>query len=169
VSGGQSASQPWCQTPSGVQDEVFVTVRQLRFFRCGEPSLTRGQVCSSTCREGLMAIFYCLSCSVFTRYQGKVFIGRCLVMDVFTGSAVPAFTVCNSLFLDPLFFLLISLGLAVFPCMPSSRLRVDIVYFGARIYVVDLVSLLHALVPLVFFHFPGQPTSDFPLSSACNP
>jgi hypothetical protein len=30
---------------SGVQGQVFVTVRQLRFCRCVAPSLTRGRVC----------------------------------------------------------------------------------------------------------------------------
>jgi hypothetical protein len=42
---GQSASQSWCQAPSGAQDQGFVTVRHLRFCRCGAPSLTGGQVC----------------------------------------------------------------------------------------------------------------------------
>jgi hypothetical protein len=43
---GQSASLSWCQPPSGVQDNVFVTVRQLRVCWCGTPSLTSGRVCS---------------------------------------------------------------------------------------------------------------------------
>jgi hypothetical protein len=41
----QSASQSWCQAPSAAQDQIFVTVRQFRFCRCGAPSLTRGRVC----------------------------------------------------------------------------------------------------------------------------
>jgi hypothetical protein len=32
---GQSASQSWCQTPSGTQDQIFVTVTQLRVCWCG--------------------------------------------------------------------------------------------------------------------------------------
>jgi hypothetical protein len=31
--------------PSAVQDQIFITVRQLRFCWCGAPSLTRGRVC----------------------------------------------------------------------------------------------------------------------------
>jgi hypothetical protein len=30
---GQTASQSWCQAPFGVQDQIFVTARQLRFCR----------------------------------------------------------------------------------------------------------------------------------------
>jgi hypothetical protein len=40
----QSASQSWCQALPGLQDQIFVTVKQLRYCRCGAPSLTRGQV-----------------------------------------------------------------------------------------------------------------------------
>jgi hypothetical protein len=40
---GQSTSQSWCQAPSGGQYQIFDTVRQLRFRRCGAPSLLRGQ------------------------------------------------------------------------------------------------------------------------------
>jgi hypothetical protein len=32
-------SQSWYQAPSGAQDQIFVTVRHLRFCRCGVPSL----------------------------------------------------------------------------------------------------------------------------------
>jgi hypothetical protein len=42
---GQSASQSWCQAPSGAQVQIFVTVRHLRVCRRGAPSLTRGRVC----------------------------------------------------------------------------------------------------------------------------
>jgi hypothetical protein len=42
---GQSVSLSWCQAPSGVQDQNFVTVRQLPVSSCGLPSLTRGRVC----------------------------------------------------------------------------------------------------------------------------
>jgi hypothetical protein len=43
---GQSASQSWCQeAPSGAQDQIFVTVREMLFCRRGAPSLTRGRVC----------------------------------------------------------------------------------------------------------------------------
>jgi hypothetical protein len=42
---GQSASQPWCQAPSGAQGQIFVTVRHLRVCRCGSLFLTRGRVC----------------------------------------------------------------------------------------------------------------------------
>jgi hypothetical protein len=38
---GQSASQSWCQAPSGAQDQILITVRQLRVCRCGAPSLMR--------------------------------------------------------------------------------------------------------------------------------
>jgi hypothetical protein len=40
-----SVSHSWCQAPSGAQDHIFVTVRQLQFCRCGAPSLTRARVC----------------------------------------------------------------------------------------------------------------------------
>jgi hypothetical protein len=41
----QSASLSWCQAPSETQDQIFVTVRQLRVCWCGALSLTRGRVC----------------------------------------------------------------------------------------------------------------------------
>jgi hypothetical protein len=41
----RSASQSFCLAPSGEQDLIFVTVRQPRFCRYGEPSLARGRVC----------------------------------------------------------------------------------------------------------------------------
>jgi hypothetical protein len=37
--------QSWCQAPSGAQDLISVTVGQLRFCRCGAPSLTTERVC----------------------------------------------------------------------------------------------------------------------------
>jgi hypothetical protein len=40
-------SQFWCQAPSGAQDQIFVSVKQLRFCRCEAPSLTRERVCHS--------------------------------------------------------------------------------------------------------------------------
>jgi hypothetical protein len=39
-----TVSQAWCQAPSGAQDQIFVTARQLRCCRRGAPSLTRGRV-----------------------------------------------------------------------------------------------------------------------------
>jgi hypothetical protein len=41
---GLSASLSWCQAVSGAEDQIFVTVRQLRVCSCGAPSLTRGRV-----------------------------------------------------------------------------------------------------------------------------
>jgi hypothetical protein len=43
-----TVSRPVClrtKHPSGGQDHILVTVRQLRVFWCGAPSLTRGRVC----------------------------------------------------------------------------------------------------------------------------
>jgi hypothetical protein len=70
----QSASLSWCQTPSGAQDQIFVTVRQLRASRRGTLYLTRGRVCRlrllvdlanavilGPSPAGLMTIF-CLFC-----------------------------------------------------------------------------------------------------------
>jgi hypothetical protein len=71
---GQSTSLSWCQAPSGKQDRIFVTVRQLRVCWCGAPSLRRGRVCrlqlllaslaqsfSGPSPAGLMTTLYCLS------------------------------------------------------------------------------------------------------------
>jgi hypothetical protein len=41
----QSASLSWCWAPSGAQNQIFVTVRQLRVCWCGVPFLMRGWVC----------------------------------------------------------------------------------------------------------------------------
>jgi hypothetical protein len=40
----QSVSQSWCQDHSGAHDQIFITVRLLRFCYGGAPSLTRGRV-----------------------------------------------------------------------------------------------------------------------------
>jgi hypothetical protein len=40
----QSASQSWCQAPSGAQDEISLTVILFRFCRRGAQSLTRGRI-----------------------------------------------------------------------------------------------------------------------------
>jgi hypothetical protein len=42
---GQSASLSSYQAPPGTQDQIFVTVRQLRVCWCGAPSVTSGRVC----------------------------------------------------------------------------------------------------------------------------
>jgi hypothetical protein len=42
---GQSANPSWCQAPYGAEGQTFVAVRQLKFCRCGAPSLKRGWVC----------------------------------------------------------------------------------------------------------------------------
>jgi hypothetical protein len=42
---GQSASLSRCQAPSGPQDQIYVTFKQLRVCWCGVPSLTGGRVC----------------------------------------------------------------------------------------------------------------------------
>jgi hypothetical protein len=31
--------------PSGVQNQISITIRQLQIYSCGTPSLTRGRVC----------------------------------------------------------------------------------------------------------------------------
>jgi hypothetical protein len=36
----RSVGQSWCQAPSGAQDQILVTVGQMRCCRCGAPSLT---------------------------------------------------------------------------------------------------------------------------------
>jgi hypothetical protein len=43
---GQSVTEFWCQAQSGVHDQIFITVWQLRSRYCGAPSLARGRVCS---------------------------------------------------------------------------------------------------------------------------
>jgi hypothetical protein len=37
TTGGQWASQSWCQTPSGPQDQIFATAIQWRFCECEHP------------------------------------------------------------------------------------------------------------------------------------
>jgi hypothetical protein len=55
--------------PSGVYDQIFIAVRQLRVWLCGVLSLTRGRVCrlqllmalaSTVSPVGIVIIFYCL-------------------------------------------------------------------------------------------------------------
>jgi hypothetical protein len=41
----QTVSKSWCRAPSGVHDQIFITVSRLRSCFCGAPSLTRGRVC----------------------------------------------------------------------------------------------------------------------------
>jgi hypothetical protein len=41
----QSVSKSCCGAPSGVHDQIFITVSQLRSCFCGAHYLTRGQVC----------------------------------------------------------------------------------------------------------------------------
>jgi hypothetical protein len=51
-----TVSQPGClgvKPPSGVQDQIFVTVEVLWVCWCGEPSVTRGHVC---CLQLLLAL-----------------------------------------------------------------------------------------------------------------
>jgi hypothetical protein len=57
---GQSVSKSWCRAPSGVHDQRFITVWQLRFCVCGAPSLTRGRVC-------LLYMLLALASAVFLR------------------------------------------------------------------------------------------------------
>jgi hypothetical protein len=45
MTNGQSACLSRCQVASGDQDQIFVTLRQLRVCLCWVPSLTRGRVC----------------------------------------------------------------------------------------------------------------------------
>jgi hypothetical protein len=45
TTGDQSVSHSWCQAPSWARNQIFVTVRQLRFRLCGASSLTRIRVC----------------------------------------------------------------------------------------------------------------------------
>jgi hypothetical protein len=40
-----SASLSWCRAPSGAQDKIFITAKQLRVCWCGAPSLMRGRTC----------------------------------------------------------------------------------------------------------------------------
>jgi hypothetical protein len=82
---GHSSSQAWCQAPSGAKDQIFITVKQLRFCRCGSSSLTRGSfsavIVNSTCHLYLqfyISAFYMVSlqfymqlniyvCTIYTR------------------------------------------------------------------------------------------------------
>jgi hypothetical protein len=41
----QSTCQSFCQAPSGIQDQIVVTVRLFRFGRCGAPFLIKGRIC----------------------------------------------------------------------------------------------------------------------------
>jgi hypothetical protein len=48
----------WCRASSGVHDQIFKTICQLRSCLCGAPSLTRERVC-------LLYILLALASSVF--------------------------------------------------------------------------------------------------------
>jgi hypothetical protein len=49
---GQLVSLSCCQVPSGVQDQILITIRQIQVCWCGVPSLSRGWVC---CLQLLLA------------------------------------------------------------------------------------------------------------------
>jgi hypothetical protein len=42
---GQSITKSWCRAPSGVHDQIFIALWELRSCFCGALSLTRGWVC----------------------------------------------------------------------------------------------------------------------------
>jgi hypothetical protein len=60
---GQSVSLSRVQHPSGAEDQIFITVRQLYFYWYGAPSLTRGRVCS------LQLLLALVSAVIFTTYK----------------------------------------------------------------------------------------------------
>jgi hypothetical protein len=68
---GQSASQSWCQAPSGARGQNYITVRQLLFCRCWAPYLTRGRVCQRVHSQLYMSlIFTNLHLGILRRQSG---------------------------------------------------------------------------------------------------
>jgi hypothetical protein len=64
---GQSISKSWCRAPSGIHDQIFITLWQLRSCFCGAPSLTRGRVCLLYMLLALASIVFLGSESLGTR------------------------------------------------------------------------------------------------------
>jgi hypothetical protein len=71
---GQSASLR-VKPPSGAQDQIFITVRQLRLCWYGEPYLTRGRVCSLP----LLLVF---ASAVILRYESRGTHGHILLSQI---------------------------------------------------------------------------------------
>jgi hypothetical protein len=72
TTGGQSAILSWCQVASGAQDQISVTVRQLRVCSYEAPSLTRGRVCRL---QSLLSVSSAviLTADKISRYMSSIF------------------------------------------------------------------------------------------------
>jgi hypothetical protein len=81
----RSVGQSWCQAPSGDQDQIFITVGQLRFVDMGHPPRWEdGSVVYNCCwlspalsfsdpsTVGLITIFCCLRFETPPNLQGQV-------------------------------------------------------------------------------------------------
>jgi hypothetical protein len=70
----RSISKSWCQAPSGAHDQIFMTLRQLRFCFCRAPSLTTGRVCLLYMLLTLASVVFLGSVSLGSRDHISLFV-----------------------------------------------------------------------------------------------
>jgi hypothetical protein len=63
----RSICKSWCRAPSGVHDQIFITLWHLRSCFSGAPSLTRGRVCLLYMLLSLSSVVFLWSESLRTR------------------------------------------------------------------------------------------------------
>jgi hypothetical protein len=68
----QSVSKSWCRVQSGAHDQILITVRQLRSYFCGAPSLTRGR--ASCLLYNLLALASTQAYFTVSRFETSLFV-----------------------------------------------------------------------------------------------